>query len=97
MTQKNEHLSIGQIISYSLPSFSAAMIMMSVSFYLPNFYTDELGLTAALLSWVFLIGRIWDAITDPMMGHLSDITHTRLGRRRPYFLIAPCQSGFFSI
>ncbi len=88
MTQKDERLSIGQIVSYSLPAFSTAMIMMTVGIYLPNFYTDELGVTAGMLSWVFLFGRIWDAVTDPAMGHISDRTRTRWGRRRPYFLIS---------
>jgi GPH family glycoside/pentoside/hexuronide:cation symporter len=41
-----------------------------------------------MLSWVFLAGRVWDAVTDPLMGHLSDRTHTRWGRRRPYFLLS---------
>jgi len=85
---KDERLSIRQILSYGLPSFATAMIMISVAIYLPNFYTDEVGVTAGMLSWVFLIGRIWDAVTDPLMGHLSDGTRTRWGRRRPYFLVA---------
>lgn len=75
-----------QILSYSLPAFGTALILISVALYLPNFYTDELGVTAGMLSWVFLAGRAWDALTDPLMGHLSDRTHTRWGRRRPYFL-----------
>ena len=85
---EDERLSIRQILSYGLPSFGTAMIIISVAIYLPNFYTDEVGVTAGMLSWVFLIGRIWDAVTDPLMGHLSDRTRTRWGRRRPYFLIA---------
>ncbi len=88
MTLKDEQLPIGQILSYALPTFSTATIMMTVAIYLPNFYTDELGLTAGMLSWVFLFGRIWDAVTDPTMGHISDRTHTRWGRRRPYFLLS---------
>ena len=82
-------LSVREILSYSLPAFGTAAILISVALYLPNYYTDELGVTAGMLSWVFLIGRIWDAVTDPLMGHLSDRTRTRWGRRRPYFLIAP--------
>lgn len=81
-------LSTDQIVSYSLPAFGTAMVLLSVGVYLPNYYTDELGLSAGLLSWVLMAGRLWDAITDPAMGHLSDRTRTRWGRRRPYFLIA---------
>ena len=88
MTSTERHLSIGQIISYSLPNFGSYMILMTVAIYLPNFYTDDLGVTAGMLSWVFLFGRFWDAVTDPVMGHISDHTRTRWGRRRPYFLIS---------
>jgi sugar (glycoside-pentoside-hexuronide) transporter len=75
-------------LSYSLPAFGTSMILISVAVYLPNFYTDDLGVTAGMLSWVFLIGRVWDAVTDPMMGHISDRTRTRWGRRRPYFILS---------
>jgi GPH family glycoside/pentoside/hexuronide:cation symporter len=83
-----ERLRVEQILSYSLPALVTAMILVSVAIYLPNFYTDELGVSAGMLSWVFLLGRVWDAVTDPVMGHISDRTRTRWGRRRPYFLIA---------
>jgi GPH family glycoside/pentoside/hexuronide:cation symporter len=88
MNGTTERLSAAQILGYSLPALVTAMILVSVAIYLPNFYTDELGVSAGMLSWVFLIGRIWDAITDPVMGHVSDRTRTRWGRRRPYFLVA---------
>ncbi len=81
-------LSTGQIVSYSLPAFGTAMVLLAIAVYLPNYYTDELGLSAGLLSWVLMAGRLWDAVTDPVMGHISDRTRTRWGRRRPYFLLA---------
>ena len=83
-----ERLSTGQIVSYSLPAFSTAMVLLSVGVYLPNYYTDELGLSAGLLSWALMVGRVWDAFADPVMGHLSDRTRSRWGRRRPYFLLS---------
>lgn len=92
-------LSFGEVLSYGLPASTMAVVMVSVAIYLPNFYTDELGLTAGLLSWVFLAGRIWDAVTDPLMGYVSDRTRTRWGRRRPYMLLAalPLWLVFFLI
>ncbi|PTY00965.1 hypothetical protein DB346_15280 [Verrucomicrobia bacterium LW23] len=51
------------------------------------FFNTTLGLDAALIGIATLIPRILDAITDPLMGHISDNTHTRWGRRRPYILI----------
>lgn len=87
------------LLSYGLPAFGTALVLISVALYLPNYYTDELGVTAGMLSWVFLAGRLWDAITDPLMGFVSDRTRSRFGRRRPYFLLAalPIWIVFFRI
>ncbi|HAV12283.1 MAG TPA: hypothetical protein DCX06_02140 [Opitutae bacterium] len=46
-----------------------------------------LGLSAFLLGIIMIIPRLWDAISDPLMGHISDNTRTRFGRRRPFLLI----------
>jgi GPH family glycoside/pentoside/hexuronide:cation symporter len=47
----------------------------------------SLGLSAISLGTVMLVARLWDAISDPIIGHISDNTRTRWGRRRPYILI----------
>jgi glycoside/pentoside/hexuronide:cation symporter, GPH family len=47
----------------------------------------SLGLSAFWLGVIMIFPRLWDAISDPVMGHLSDNTRTRWGRRRPYILI----------
>jgi GPH family glycoside/pentoside/hexuronide:cation symporter len=47
----------------------------------------SLGLSAFWLGTIMIIPRLWDAFSDPIMGHLSDNTRTRWGRRRPYILI----------
>jgi GPH family glycoside/pentoside/hexuronide:cation symporter len=47
----------------------------------------SLGLSALWLGVILVIPRLWDAIADPVIGHLSDNTRTRWGRRRPYLLV----------
>ncbi len=47
----------------------------------------SLGLSAFWLGFILIIPRLWDALSDPVIGHLSDNTRTRWGRRRPYLLI----------
>lgn len=51
-----------------------------------KFLTDVVHLSPALAGTVFLIGKIWDALSDPMMGVISDHTKSKFGRRRIYFL-----------
>jgi GPH family glycoside/pentoside/hexuronide:cation symporter len=60
------------------------------------FLTDVVGLEARLASVAALVGIIWDAINDPLIGMLSDRVRTRWGRRRPFLLIfaVPFGLGF---
>lgn len=51
------------------------------------FLTDVAGLSPALAGTIILVGKLWDAITDPTMGYISDNTKSKYGRRRIYFLI----------
>jgi len=50
-------------------------------------YNMGLGVDPRMLGWALGLPRIWDAISDPLMGNFSDNTRTRFGRRRPYILI----------
>jgi GPH family glycoside/pentoside/hexuronide:cation symporter len=47
----------------------------------------SLGLSAFWLGTIMIVPRLWDALSDPIIGHLSDNTRTRWGRRRPYILV----------
>lgn len=51
-------------------------------------------LSAALAGTVLMIGKIWDAITDPITGYVSDRTRSRWGRRRPYMFVGSIISFF---
>jgi len=57
------------------------------------FLTDAVGLDARLASVAALVGVIWDAINDPLVGSLSDRVQTRWGRRRPFLLLATVPFG----
>lgn len=54
------------------------------------FLTNVIGLEPVLAGIVTLISEIWDAISDPLMGVISDNTRSKMGRRRPYILAGGC-------
>lgn len=68
-----------------------------VSFFFLIYLTDVIGIRPALAGSVVLIGKIWDAVTDPLVGHISDNTQSRFGRRRIYLLVfaLPLGVSFF--
>lgn len=67
-----------------------------IQFYLLNFGTDVLAIAPALMGTLLATSRVWDAVSDPMMGALSDGTRSRFGRRRPWmFLAAPLYAVAF--
>ena len=81
-------------IGYGVGDMSSSMVWKIFSYYLPFFYSNIFGLSLVDAGVLMLITRIWDAVSDPMMGIIADRTHTRWGKYRPYLLwIAP----FFSI
>jgi len=64
-----------------------------IPFWYLYFLTDIAKLTPALAGLSLLIGKIWDAVNDPLVGILSDRTRTRWGRRRPYLLFGAIPYG----
>lgn len=73
-------------MGYGVGDVGGNLFFTIMGFWLLNFVTDTLGLAASLAGAALLIGRAWDAVTDPLMGTLSDRTVSRWGRRRPYLL-----------
>jgi GPH family glycoside/pentoside/hexuronide:cation symporter len=80
------HLSFKEKVGFSVGEFASSMVWQTLMFFLPIFYTDTFGLTAGTLATMFVVVRIFDAFTDPIMGMIADRTRTRWGRFRPYIL-----------
>lgn len=73
-------------IGYGFGDMASSMFWKVFSYYLPFFYSNVFGLSLADAALLVLLARIWDAVSDPMMGIISDRTHTRWGKYRPYLL-----------
>jgi GPH family glycoside/pentoside/hexuronide:cation symporter len=69
---------------YALPALFLAVVGIPVYVYLPKFYTDTLGVSVTAMGIILLSVRVLDAVTDPLIGVLSDRTESRFGRRKPY-------------
>ena len=50
-------------------------------------YMTHLGISFAIASTIFMVAKFWDAISDPIMGFISDNTRSKYGRRKPYLFI----------
>ncbi len=86
-TRHPEHIPLRKKIAYSAPAFALAVVGIPVYVYIPKFYTDVVGINIAVLGTILFSVRIFDAVTDPAIGYISDRTWTRFGRRRPYIAI----------
>jgi glycoside/pentoside/hexuronide:cation symporter, GPH family len=86
MARPNERLSFIEKTGYSLGDAAANFVFMTMILFQLNFYTDTMGITAAAAGTMLLVGRLWDAFFDPMMGVLADRTNTRFGKFRPWIL-----------
>ena len=79
-------LSVMEKIGFGAGDAAVNVVWSSMALIITFFYTDVFGLRAADLAALFLVVRLIDAVTDPLMGLITDKFTTRWGRYRPYFL-----------
>ncbi len=73
-----------QLLAFSSVAVPLAGAGTPLAVFVPSFYASEFGMSLASLGLVLLLGRLWDAFNDPLIGALSDRTRTRFGRRKPW-------------
>lgn len=87
-------LTLGRTLLYSCASCGINIISITVSTWLLYFYAPppDSGrtqyLSATLVGVLLSVGRLWDAVIDPLIGHWSDFNRSRWGRRRPFLMLA---------
>jgi len=86
MPERRQKLSFIEKAGYSLGDGAANFVFMTMILFQLSFYTDTMGIAAAAAGTLLLVGRLWDAFFDPMMGVLADRTNTRWGKFRPWVL-----------
>ncbi len=86
-------LKVREKVAYGASNAAFAIIMFFTSSFLLFFYSDALGLSPALAGLAIMLGKIWDAVNDPLTGYISDNAETRWGRRRVFLLIGAIPLG----
>ena len=92
-------VTLGTTIAYGMPGLGAGYMYLLMSLYVMKFSTDVLLIAPAVMGVIFSISRIWDAVSDPIAGYLSDRTTFKFGRRRTWMLISfiPISFGFLAV
>ena len=86
MQTGDEKLSFWRKVGFGLGDIYGGGSGVIIGFYYLYFLTDVVRINAALAGVVILVSKLYDAITDPFEGIITDRTRTRMGRRRPYLL-----------
>lgn len=86
MSEKKNRLSGSAILGYGVASMADAASYNFIFMYFLFFLTDVAGINAVLAGTLYSIAIVYDAITNPVIGQLSDGTRSKYGRRRPYLL-----------
>lgn len=77
---------LSEKIGYGFGDFASSMFWKIFSYYLPIFYSDVFGLKPVHAATLLLVTKLYDAVSDPVMGIIADRTQTRWGKYRPYLL-----------
>jgi oligogalacturonide transporter len=82
----SERLSFWRKVGFGVGDIYGGGSGVIIGFYYLYFLTDVIRINAALAGVVILISKLYDAVTDPFEGIITDRTRTKMGRRRPYLL-----------
>ena len=74
---------------YLIAMFGQNMMYDTINMFTSYFVRDILFVPAMVVGVIMTIAQVWDAINDPIMGTIVDRTRTKLGKCRPYLLVAP--------
>ncbi len=80
-------------VGYGMGDTASNFFFHSFNIILLNYYVQDLGISAAAIGVMFMVTKIFDAITDPIMGMIADRTNSRWGHFRPYILWAAIPFG----
>lgn len=90
-------LPLREKLAYGCGDFASVLYWQTFMRYLPFFFTDIFGISAAALGTMLLVSRIWDGVNDPLIGMWADRTDTRWGKFRPFILFGAVPFALFGV
>lgn len=97
LLQKTERLSNTALVGYGLSDAPVIYAYVLILVMYMKYAAVELGVSTAVIGTIFVIAKGWDAVTDPLVGALSDRTKSRFGRRRPWLLAGAPLLAIFGV
>jgi len=92
-----DHVPRSRRLAWGIGGLAERLTNESVNALTLPIYNVGLGVNAIWIGWALALPRLLDAITDPLMGYLSDNARTRWGRRRPFIFIGAIMTGILAI
>jgi len=85
---RDKRLGLPRVLLWSSPAIALGALGLPIAMFVPNFYVEQVGVSPAMAGLVFLLLRIWDGVTDPALGVLSDRLSPPIGRRKFWVVVA---------
>ena len=82
-----KRIKTSQCVGYGTAGLADTFLTFGITTLVMPIYNIGMGIDAKLIGWALVFPRILDALTEPLMGNISDNTRSRFGRRRQYVLL----------
>ena len=93
MKTKEKKTGMASRLAYGAADIYGGGAFVIISTFYTVFLTKAMGMSPALAGTIPLIGKVWDAVTDPLMGNIVDRTKSRFGAKRFYLLVGSILSA----
>lgn len=97
MKEGREKLSMKLRLGYGIGQMSDSLPYNFIATYALFFLTNVAGIPVAVAGTIAMIAILWDAVTDPLVGHMSDVSRSKYGRRRPFMIVSLLPMSIFVV